>query len=106
MTFKPGERAVWLKTDDYELELEQKDDGKLFVHLSALKKWTKHLYYELLNEFLNIKEFAKKDGHKQIYTIVPEENKMVKFPLAFGFHADLRLQDYYGNNFILMSQEI
>jgi hypothetical protein len=98
---RPGNRFPLVVTKDYTVEGELKDTGELFLHLAPLTKWSKTVCHHLLETMVNIKVAAEGRGIKHLYTLIPDEKKVVHFNLMMGFEPIERYGEY-----ILMWQRV
>lgn len=88
-----------------KLDIEIKDGEFPFIHLE-LHKWSKDIYKEYIEVWAEIRQEMKDRGFKDLYCLIPMEEKIHKFECMFGFTTVTALHDKEGNMFLLMSQEL
>lgn len=91
-----GQYNTWVKrvfdiltTKHYHV-IGQIFEGRLFLHLKDLKKFSKDVYKEGLLSVSIIKEQARKNGYDSIWAaILYDDKKLLKFETMLGFEPHL-----------------
>lgn len=74
--------------DDEDVTLTfQYVDSKVYAHVIS-KRWSKSLYYKYKDIWHVAKEELSDTGYKEIYVIIPaDDKKLFKFETMFGFKS-------------------
>jgi hypothetical protein len=77
--------------DDVTLVFEYVEN-KVYAHATS-KRWSKSVYYKYKDIWHVAKEELSESGYKEIYVLIPaEDKKLFKFETMFGFKL-LKQQD-------------
>lgn len=58
-------------------------EDRLFAHVS-ITKWSKSIFVKYVDVWEQFKQHALNNGYEYIYSIIPKDNKILKFNLMFG----------------------
>jgi len=83
-----------LDTPYYILEGE-KNLNSLFLHLyfKEDKKFTKSVYKQMLEDWVEVLDSVKEAGLKEVMTLVPKTDKICKWQTMFGLVPFLEFKD-------------
>lgn len=75
-------------------------DGKLFAHVS-ISKWNKSTLVKCVDVWEQFKAHAIDSGYTEMYSIVPIDQKVLKFNLMFGAEILKELDECFVLRFTL-----
>lgn len=61
--------------------------GKMFVHYENFR-FSPSIYKKTIDQFIDVCEALKASGVDEVYTCVPNEQKVIKFQEMFGFNVE------------------
>lgn len=91
-------RWAFKHTDNYQVDLEQGDEGFLFIHVNIVN-WNKSVYKELLNVWVSLETILRDSGQERIFGYLPKKNE------EFAYLFDWEIRGRQGA-FTLVSKEI
>lgn len=78
---------TYKNTSLYVIEAE----GNHILHLDMQDKWTLGMYKSMLREFQTALDKLKSEGVEDVYVVIPEDPKLLRFEEMFGLellHSD------------------
>ena len=75
---------VFWDDEDGNLVFQHYED-RVFAH-AKVHNWSKQVYLKCLNVWYVAMEELKEQGHKEVFVLIPtEDKKLIKFEKMFGF---------------------